>query len=203
MINFISFIQDKKRILKRRKKPGNDLDSEEKDDPLWERKSAKLSQQATEIKENVTRLRELLQESRAGYLGLANADMSDRQRNEIDNGQRKSCLSSEHTSQGSLGLPGATRFIQTCHQLIDQFQKDFKSIRGGYTETHERHVAAVKEILEKYLKEVCQMYAQQKAIRVERALEIEKVSRLEAMARSSENFQTFESSGFFTITVFS
>ena len=92
MNNFIAFIQDKKRILKRRKKPGNYPESEEKDDPLWERKSAKLSQQATEIKENVTRLRELLQESRAGYLGLANAEMSDRQRNEIDNGQRKSCL---------------------------------------------------------------------------------------------------------------
>ena len=45
------------------------------------------------------------------------------------------------------------------------------------------------------------MYAQQKAIRVERALEIEKVSRLEAMARSSENLQTSKSSSFFTIIV--
>ena len=46
------------------------------------------------------------------------------------------------------------------------------------------------------------MYAQQKAIRVERALEIEKVSRLEAMARSSENLQTFKRFGLVTRIVF-
>eukprot|EP00094_Tigriopus_californicus_P009094 TCALIF_08767-PA protein Name:"Similar to stx18 Syntaxin-18 (Danio rerio)" AED:0.22 eAED:0.21 QI:0/0/0/0.66/0.5/0.66/3/0/439 len=82
---------------------------------------------------------------------------------------------------------GANRFIHTCQSLIARFQSELNQAQDQLNAGRRDHLTGVVQILERYLKDVCQIYAQQRAIRVQRELEFQKLSRLEIKARKSKS----------------
>lgn len=70
--------------------------------------------------------------------------------------------------------------------MIARFQTELKEAGDNLNVGRRDHLSGVVQILERYLKAVCQIYAQQRAIRVQRELEFQKLSRLEIKARKSK-----------------
>lgn len=116
----------------------------------------------------VEKLESFLVESRSDYMDLLSQKigldtMSDRERDKID-------LRTQND-------------IRTVNQLLANFKSDVKAAREGLNGSQLLHFELVTLLLEQYLKHVCDRYAQQKAIRVQRELEFQKMSRLEVNAR--------------------
>ncbi|XP_071449825.1 syntaxin-18 [Hetaerina americana] len=117
---------------------------------------------AREILKNISYLKEFLLENRKAYLNFAGhlsdqPRMSDMERNKIDS--------------------GAQSIMSSCSHLIQELKKEIAKTKDSPQTAEHRH--AVLDILENYLKAVCKIYSEQKAIRVKRTLELKKLSRLE------------------------
>nr|CAD7447342.1 unnamed protein product [Timema bartmani] len=117
---------------------------------------------AKEVLGQITRLRDFIFEHRKAYLNFAShlsdvPQMSDIERDKIDS--------------------GAQRIINTCSHLIQDFKKESGCFVGS-PQLKEHH-QAVLELVESYLKAVCKLYSEQRAIRVKRALEVQKMAKLE------------------------
>ncbi|TRY78278.1 hypothetical protein TCAL_08767 [Tigriopus californicus] len=126
---------------------------------------------ARQILVHITRLQQFLWDHRSDYVDVVRAawtrgpGLTDRQKDHID--------------------AGANRFIHTCQSLIARFQSELNQAQDQLNAGRRDHLTGVVQILERYLKDVCQIYAQQRAIRVQRELEFQKLSRLEIKARKS------------------
>lgn len=82
---------------------------------------------------------------------------------------------------------GAQRIMNTCSYLIQEFKKVSQKLDGSAQLLEHRQ--AVLDLVESYLKSVCKIYSEQRAIRVKRALEIQKMSKLETESKKyGENF---------------
>lgn len=117
---------------------------------------------AKEVINNITRLRDFLLDSRKAYLNFAGLlsdipQMSDSERDKIDS--------------------GAQRIMNTCSHLIQDFKKETVKLEGSPQLVEHRQI--VLEMIESYLKSVCKIYSEQKAIRVKRTVDMQKMSRLE------------------------
>lgn len=117
---------------------------------------------AKDITSQITRLRDFLLDNRNAYLNFSNflrtgKHMTDAERDQIDN--------------------GAQRIINSCSHAIQEFKKDTRKIKGSSQATEFMEV--VIRLIESYLKAVCVIQVEQKAIRVKRALDIRKLSKLE------------------------
>ena len=77
---------------------------------------------------------------------------------------------------------GANTYIRTCNGLIAQFKKDLAE-KQDLPESRRLHLKAVCDILAAFLKSACDIFTEQKAIRVQREMEFQKMSRLEVKAR--------------------
>jgi syntaxin 18 len=116
---------------------------------------------AKEVLGQITRLRDFLLEHRKAYLNFAShlsdtPQMTDVERDKID--------------------LGAQRIMNTCSHLIQEFKKVSHKMDGSPQLLEHRQ--AVLDLVECYLKSVCKIYSQQRAIRVKRALEMQKMSKL-------------------------
>lgn len=117
---------------------------------------------AKDITSQITRLRDFLLEHREKYLSFFNNvssedDMTDAERDQIDT--------------------GAQRIINTCLHLLKEFRNDNRRITAG--PQLREYMEAVTDLIDMYLKAVCKIHSELKALRVKRALEIRKLSRLE------------------------
>ncbi|KAJ9591676.1 hypothetical protein L9F63_001763 [Diploptera punctata] len=117
---------------------------------------------AKEVLGQITRLRDFLLEHRKAYLNFAShlsdtPQMSDVERDKIDS--------------------GAQRIMNTCSHLIQDFKKASQKLDGSQQVLEHRY--AVLNLVENYLKAVCKIYSEQRAIRVKRTLETQKMSKLE------------------------
>lgn len=117
--------------------------------------------QAKEITTQITKLRDFLLENRNAYIHFGGhiADsvlMTDAERDIID--------------------ATAQRIINTCINLLSNFKKRF--LRQSYRPQMQEHFEALFDLIESYLKLVCKIYSEQKAIRVKRSLELRTVSKL-------------------------
>lgn len=117
---------------------------------------------AKDITSQITRLRDFLLDNRNAYLNFSNflrtgKHMTDAERDQIDN--------------------GAQRIINSCSHAIQEFKKDTRKIKSSAQATEFMEV--VIKLIESYLKAVCVIQVEQKAIRVKRALDIRKLSKLE------------------------
>ncbi|PNF34624.1 Syntaxin-18 [Cryptotermes secundus] len=127
---------------------------------------------AKEVLGQITRLRDFLLEHRKAYLNFAShlsdtPQMTDVERDKID--------------------LGAQRIMNTCSYLIQEFKKVSQKLDGSAQLLEHRQ--AVLDLVESYLKSVCKIYSEQRAIRVKRALEIQKMSKLETESKKyGENF---------------
>ena len=82
---------------------------------------------------------------------------------------------------------GANALICTINGLVDDFKKDLKSKVTKLSGQHTMHLEAVTDILDANLKLACEVFSEQRAIRVKKELEIQKMSRLEIKARKTSD----------------
>ena len=127
-----------------------------------------LEVKAHVIIEHTTQLKEFLQENRTAYIDILNRDfsahaMTDIERDRID--------------------AGANHLIRTINALVEEFKKDLRMKMTQLRGQHTSHLEAVSDILDADLKLACQSFSEQKAIRVQKELEIQKLSRLEIKAK--------------------
>ncbi|XP_017890610.1 syntaxin-18 [Ceratina calcarata] len=134
----------------------------------------------------ISKLREFLLDNRKAYLNFSNylsnvPSMSDADRDEID--------------------IGAQKIMSTCSQLIKELRREIADSEVSPQNLEHREIMLL--LIEDYLKNVCKVYSEQKAMRVKRAMEIRKIARLEMdskpgkrseerveMRRSSHNERT-------------
>ncbi|XP_049871504.1 syntaxin-18 [Pectinophora gossypiella] len=116
---------------------------------------------AKDITSQITRLRDFLLEHRERYLSFFNNvtgdEMSDAERDQIDT--------------------GAQRIINTCSHLLKEFRNDNRKL--SVSPQMRDYMDAVIDLIDSYLKAVCKIHSELKALRVKRALDIRKLSRLE------------------------
>lgn len=116
---------------------------------------------ARDITSQITRLRDFLLEHRVKYLSFFNNSTSDKmtdaERDQIDT--------------------GAQRIINTCSHLLKEFRNDNRKVAVS-PQTRE-YMDAVTDLIDMYLKAVCKIHSELKALRVKRAIDIRKLSRLE------------------------
>ena len=143
---------------------------------------------AKTIVTNITKLREFLAESRSAYIDVLNitgttgADESSAYRDTVSSGF--SDLDRDKIDEG------ANVIIRNINKLITKFKSDLKEQlenKGKYhlTANQTQHLESVCDILESYLRNACQYHAKQKAIRVEKELELQKLSRLELNVKAN------------------
>lgn len=122
---------------------------------------------AKDICSQITKLRDFLLEHRDKYLSFFNNvtgdDMSDEERDQIDT--------------------GAQRIMNTCSHLLKEFRNDNR--RTTVTPQTREYMDSVVDLIDAYLKAVCKVHSELKAMRVKRALDMRKLSRLELPATKS------------------
>lgn len=117
-----------------------------------------------EVVQQVTRLRDFLAEHRKAYLNFSShlsglPEMTDFERDKIDS--------------------GAQRIINTCSNFINDLEREVFETSDRPTQLFEHQRIMVK-LMKEYLKQVCKIYSEQRAIRVQRSLEIKKMSRIDS-----------------------
>lgn len=110
----------------------------------------------------ISKLREFLLENRRAYLNFSNylskiPHMTDSDRDEID--------------------AGAQKIMSTCSQLIKELKREIALCDVSQQNLEHREIMLM--LIEDYLKNVCKIYSEQKAMRVKRAVEIRKIAKLE------------------------
>ncbi|XP_015596493.1 syntaxin-18 [Cephus cinctus] len=117
---------------------------------------------AHDVVTQITKLREFLLENRRAYLNfndlLSNKPrMLDTDRDQID--------------------AGAQKIMTICSQLIKELKREIAGSEVSRQNMEHREIVLL--LIEEYLKSVCKIYSEQKAIRVKRAVETRKMAKLE------------------------
>lgn len=116
---------------------------------------------AKDITSQITRLRDFLLEHREKYLSfydnVVEDQMTDAERDQIDT--------------------GAQRIINTCSHLLKEFRNDNRKVTAA--PQMKEYMEAVADLIDMYLKAVCKIHSELKALRVKRTLVMRKLSRLE------------------------
>ncbi|XP_037080408.1 syntaxin-18-like isoform X2 [Pollicipes pollicipes] len=126
---------------------------------LPRRAAGPFQRRAADIVASVARLAAFLQEHRAGYLSTGHADgpaLSEAERDQVD--------------------AGAQAITRTCSQLVREFRRELVPAAGG--DQAAQHRQAVADSMEAYLKTVCGIYAEMKAVRVKRSVDRRNMSQI-------------------------
>uniref|UniRef100_W5KM95 Syntaxin-18 n=1 Tax=Astyanax mexicanus TaxID=7994 RepID=W5KM95_ASTMX len=117
---------------------------------------------------NITKLKDFLLQHRKDYVNassLISADvnrMTDSERDQIDQ--------------------DAQIFMRTCSDAIKQLRTEAE--KPGISAQVKEHRGAVLDLIDSYLKGVCKLYSEQRAIRVKRVVDKKRLSRLEPEQKS-------------------
>lgn len=116
----------------------------------------------------ICKLREFLLENRKAYLNFSNylstaPHMTDVERDEID--------------------LGAQQIMSTCSQLVKDLKREIAA-STEITQQNIEHREIMLLLIEDYLKNVCQIYSEQRAMRVKRTMEMRRIARLQSDPRS-------------------
>jgi syntaxin 18 len=131
----------------------------------WNRSSkpSSFSKKAEEVMVDISKMHHFLLKSRSDYIGTVG-----------HLGRTFGCMSEEERDCVD---EAAEKFMKNCSESVYSLQKQIYS--DGITgEQMAAHRKAVVEILKSYLKKVCQLYSEQRAIRVKRSVERRQNSRL-------------------------
>lgn len=151
-----------KTVKTRNKAIGIGFDSTK--DEIFKRSRPKsgFSPRAKEVITNITKLKDFLLQHRKDYVSagsLISSDLSrmtDSERDQIDQ--------------------DAQIFMRTCSEAIKQLRNEAeKQVTSAQIKEHR---AAVLDLIEMYLKGVCKLYSEQRAIRVKRMVDKKRLSRL-------------------------
>ncbi|KAL4709473.1 hypothetical protein ACJJTC_012810 [Scirpophaga incertulas] len=128
---------------------------------------------ARDITSQITRLRDFLLEHREKYLSFFNNitgdEMTDSERDQIDS--------------------GAQRIVNTCSHLLKEFRNDNRKI--SVSQQMREYMDAVIDLIDMYLKAVCKIHSELKALRIKRTLDISKLSRLHQLQNTSNILNPF------------
>ncbi|XP_029549057.1 syntaxin-18 isoform X1 [Salmo salar] len=122
-----------------------------------------FSLKAKEVISNITKLKDFLLQHRKDYVNagsLISSDltrMTDNERDQIDQ--------------------DAQIFMRTCSEAIKQLRSEAE--KQVISTQIKEHRGAVLDLIEMYLKGVCKLYSEQRAIRVKRVVDKKRLSRLE------------------------
>ncbi|XP_061583756.1 syntaxin-18 [Cololabis saira] len=133
-------------------------------DEIFKRSRTKsgFSQRAKEVITNITKLKDFLLQHRKDYVSagsLISSDltrMTDSERDQIDQ--------------------DAQIFMRTCSEAIKQLRSEVEK-QAAPVQIKE-HRGAVLDLIEMYLRGVCKIYSEQRAIRVKRMVDKKRLSRL-------------------------
>ncbi|XP_029989491.1 syntaxin-18 [Sphaeramia orbicularis] len=151
-----------KTVKTRNKAIGIGFDSTK--DEIFKRSRPKsgFSPKAKEVITNITKLKDFLLQHRKDYVSagsLISSDisrMTDSERDQIDQ--------------------DAQIFMRTCFEAIKQLRNEAeKQVTSAQIKEHR---GAVLDLIEMYLKGVCKLYSEQRAIRVKRVVDKKRLSRL-------------------------
>ncbi|XP_049436957.1 syntaxin-18 isoform X1 [Epinephelus fuscoguttatus] len=151
-----------KTVKTRNKAIGIGFDSTK--DEIFKRSRPKsgFSPKAKEVITNITKLKDFLLQHRKDYVSagsLISSDltrMTDNERDQIDQ--------------------DAQIFMRTCSEAIKQLRNEAeKQVTSAQVKEHR---GAVLDLIETYLKGVCKLYSEQRAIRVKRMVDKKRLSRL-------------------------
>ncbi|XP_068576524.1 syntaxin-18 [Cebidichthys violaceus] len=127
-----------------------------------------FSRKAKEVISNITKLKDFLLQHRKDYVSagsLISSDltrMTDNERDQIDQ--------------------DAQIFMRTCSEAIKQLRNEAaKQVTSAQIKEHR---GAVLDLIEMYLRGVCKLYSEQRAIRVKRMVDKKRLSRLAPEHRS-------------------
>ncbi|XP_034389595.1 syntaxin-18 isoform X2 [Cyclopterus lumpus] len=156
-----------KTVKTRNKAIGVGFDSPK--DEIFKRSRPKsgFSPKAKEVISNITKLKDFLLQHRKDYVSagsLISSDltrMTDNERDQIDQ--------------------DAQIFMRTCSEAIKQLRNEEKQVTSAQLR---KHRGAVLDLIEVYLRGVCKLYSEQRAIRVKRTVDKKRLSRLEPEHRS-------------------
>ncbi len=129
-----------------------------------------LEVKAQTVIEHTTKLMQFLSANRAAYIDVLNREYST---NALTNLERDRIDA------------GANDLIRTINGLVDEFKKELKARIAKMPGQQVAHLEAVSDLLDSNLKAACSSYAEQKAIRVQKELQIQKLSCLELKARTN------------------
>lgn len=122
-----------------------------------------FSSRSKEIIQQITRLHEFLADHQQAYLNfsnhLAKTQMTDSERDKID--------------------AGAQKIISSCSNFIIDLEQEISKECKSQNQINE-HQRTVVALLKDYLKEVCKLYSKQRAIRVQRTVELKKLMRIDS-----------------------
>ncbi|XP_056658394.1 syntaxin-18 isoform X3 [Monodelphis domestica] len=122
-----------------------------------------FSSRAREVISHIGKLRDFLLEHRKDYINAYSHIMSDymrmtdTERDQIDQ--------------------DAQIFMRTCSEAIQQLRTE--AHKEVHSQQVKEHRSAVLDFIEDYLKRVCKIYSEQRAIRVKRVVDKKRLSRLE------------------------
>nr|KAF6502882.1 syntaxin 18 [Molossus molossus] len=137
-----------------------------------------FSSRAREVISHIGKLRDFLLEHRKDYISAHShlvseyGRMTDSERDQIDQ--------------------DAQTFIRTCSEAIQQLRN--QALKEIHSQQVKEHRNAVLDFTEDYLKRVCKLYSEQRAIRVKRVVDKKRLSKLEpeANAKTRESVSSEE-----------
>ncbi|KAL6424152.1 hypothetical protein ACFW04_009785 [Cataglyphis niger] len=120
----------------------------------------------------ISKLRDFLLENRKAYLNFSNylstaPRMTDAERDEID--------------------IGGQRIMSTCSQLVKDLKREIAMSAEDLSRQNIEHREIMLLLIEDYLKNVCHIYSEQKAMRVKRAVEMQKIAKLQTDLKSDRS----------------
>jgi len=125
---------------------------------------------ALEVVTSISKLRDFLLNYQLEYLGEFSHLIS---------------ISSKMTSEERDEIDSDTQtFIKSCSSAINNLQQQVKIIKES--DHYKSHAEAVVELLKIYLKDICKLYAKQKALRVKQAVDRNRMSRLQPEINQSK-----------------
>ncbi|XP_036445789.1 syntaxin-18 [Colossoma macropomum] len=157
-----------KTVKTRNKAMGVGYDSSRDELMRRDRPKHGFSSRAKEVISNITKLKDFLLQHRKDYVNassLISSDlnrMTDSERDQIDQ--------------------DAQIFMRTCSDAIKQLRTEAE--KTGISAQMKEHRGAVLDLIESYLKSVCKLYSEQRAIRVKRVVDKKRLSRLEPEQKS-------------------
>ncbi|KAI3370304.1 hypothetical protein L3Q82_025078 [Scortum barcoo] len=151
-----------KTVKTRNKAIGVGFDSAKEDIFKRSRPKSGFSPKAREVITNITKLKDFLLQHRKDYVSAGSlisselTRMTDNERDQIDQ--------------------DAQIFMRTCSEAIKQLRNEAeKQVTSAQIKEHR---GAVLDLIEMYLKGVCKLYSEQRAIRVKRMVDKKRMSRL-------------------------
>ncbi|XP_068171380.1 syntaxin-18 isoform X2 [Antennarius striatus] len=150
-----------KTVKTRNKAIGIGFDSTKDDILKRSRPKSGFSPKAKEVITNITKLKDFLLKHRNDYISagsLISSDLSpmtDSERDQIDQ--------------------DAQIFMRTCSEAIKQLRNEEKQVAPSQIKVHRE---AVLDLIETYLKGVCKLYSEQRAMRVKRMVDKKRQSRI-------------------------